>query len=320
MTELANPFNKLSTASDVVDDVDLSGRRIVVTGGGGGIGRETARALAAAGADVTIAVRRLAPGLQIAAELSVETKTHVRAAQLDLSDRTSIAEFAHAWAGPLDVLINNAGVMAVPQLQRTKDGWELHYATNYLGPAELILGLAEALAAGERSRVVNVSSGAHLMSPVDFDDPHFHGQDYGPWTAYARSKTAIILFSVALASRWESSGVSVNALHPGGIKTDLFRHLDDEQLTFVGAQRDSDGAWKMPSNWKTIEQGAATSVLLAASPFVEGVTGRYFEDCQQASVRRSPDPRTGGVAWYAIDPDLADRIWNDTLSQLGTRP
>jgi NAD(P)-dependent dehydrogenase (short-subunit alcohol dehydrogenase family) len=309
-------LNAQTTAEEIVSDLDLTGRRIIVTGATSGIGRETARVLASRGANVTLAVRRLAAGERVARELSAETRRPVRAARLDLSDRRSIADFVDGWAGPLDVLINNAGVMALPELQHTESGWEMHYATNHLGPAELTLDMAEALRAGDRARVVNVSSAAHLISPVDLEDPHFEKSPYEAWTAYARSKTAMILFTVALAKRWEPDGITVNAVHPGGVVTELLRHLDEAQMTFVGARDEHTGEGRVPDGWKTLEQGAATTVLVAASPTLEGVTGRYFEDCQLATLTSHPVPGGHGVARYAVDPRTAKELWNHTLSAL----
>lgn len=305
MTDTALPFTASSTAAEVLDGVDLTGRRAVVTGGASGIGLVTARALAAAGADVTVAVR------------DPQAVEDLPAVRLDLADRASIAAFTAAWDGPLHILVNNAGVMALPELTRTADGWERQFTVNHLGPAALTLGLHDALTRAGGARVVNVASSAHLMSPVDFADPHFERTPYEAWTAYARSKTAMILFTVALAERWAADGITVNALHPGGIMTNLQRHLDEAQLGFVGATDDQGHVLAVPPGWKTPEQGASTSVLLAGSPLVAGITGRYFEDNAVAPVQPNPVPGAGGVAPYAIDPALAARLWDETVRMLG---
>jgi NAD(P)-dependent dehydrogenase (short-subunit alcohol dehydrogenase family) len=314
---LQTPFGARSTAADVIAGVDLTGKRFLITGGASGIGRETARALASAGAEVTIAVRNPRTGRQVTEAITASTgNTAVHVVQLDLTDRASIREVVADWEGPLDTLINNAGVMAVPDLRRTAEGWEYQFATNHLGSAELTLGLHDALAAADSPRVVQVASSAHLMSPVDFTDINFQQRPYDGWLAYAQSKTAMILFTEVLARRWARDGIAVNALHPGGIMTNLQRHLDDNQLAFVGA-KDTDGnTLSVPPGWKTIEQGAATTVLLAASPLVEGVTGRYFEDVNEAPVVTDPDPTGSGVAAYALDPLLADRLYAATLDIL----
>jgi NAD(P)-dependent dehydrogenase (short-subunit alcohol dehydrogenase family) len=316
-------FDARSTAAEVIDGVDLRGKRAIVTGGASGIGLETARALASAGAEVTLAVRSPdSAAATAAAEALRAAGGAVHLARLDLTDLSTVTAFTESSHGPLDILVNNAGVMAVPQLVRTEQGWESQYAANHLGHAALALGLHDALAAsGPRdepsARIVQVASSAHLMAPFDFDDPHFERRPYEAWTAYAQSKTAMILFTVALAKRWAHDGITANTLHPGGIMTNLQRHLDDAQLAFVGA-KDADGTTlDVPPGWKTPQQGAATSVLLAASPIVTGVTGRYFEDCAPAPVQPNPTPRATGVAPYAIDPALADRLWDLTIAQVG---
>ncbi|MEV0716012.1 SDR family NAD(P)-dependent oxidoreductase [Asanoa sp. NPDC050611] len=319
MSLITTPFGPKSTAADVIAGVDLTAKRALVTGATSGIGRETARALATAGAEVTLTARDPAAGERVAAEIRVAAgHDRVHVAVLDLADRASIDRLVKSWPGPLDILVNNAGVMAIPDLRRTADGWEEQLAVNHLGTAALTLGLHPALAAAGRARVVTVSSSAHLMAPVDFDDVNYTTRPYEAWTAYAQSKTASILFTVALAARWAPDGITVNALHPGGIVTNLQRHLDDAQLRFVGAV-DADGTrLDVPPGWKTTAEGAATSVLLAASPVVEGVTGRYFEDANEVPVLSDPaGVRSGGVAAYAIDPDLAARMWDTTMAMLG---
>jgi NAD(P)-dependent dehydrogenase (short-subunit alcohol dehydrogenase family) len=293
------PYGFETTAADVVAGLDLSGRRAVVTGGASGIGVETARALAEAGAAVTIAVRDLDAGHKTAADIG----RGVAVAPLDLTDRASIAAFAADWDGPLHMLVNNAGVMAAP-LARTAEGWELQFATNHLGHFALTTGLHDALALAGGARVVSVSSTAHLRSPVVFDDIHFEHRAYDPWLAYGQSKTANVLFAVELARRWAGDGITANALNPGGIRTNLQRHVTDEDLARMRAMAAGSGA---PS-WKTPQQGAATSVLLAASPLVDGVTGRYFEDVHEAAPQR--EGFYGGVAAYALDPDAALRLWD----------
>ncbi|MEV6814421.1 SDR family NAD(P)-dependent oxidoreductase [Micromonospora sp. NPDC051296] len=301
-TPVSTPFTAASTALEVVKGIDLTGRRAVVTGGGSGIGVETARALAAAGAEVTLAVRQPEQGARAAADITGTTgNDRVTVAPLDLTDPASIAAFVATWDGPLHLLVNNAGMMASPEM-RTPQGWEMQFATNHLGHFALATGLRPALAAAQGARVVSVSSAAHLRSPVVFEDIHFQRRDYEPWAAYGQSKTANVLFAVAASRRWADDGILVNALHPGGIRTNLQRYVTEEELTRLRAQ-----SGPAAPAWKTPEQGAATSVLVATSPLLDGIGGRYFEDCQQAGPNQ-PGTRTG-VAGYALDPEAAERLW-----------
>lgn len=296
------PFGATTTAAEVVAGTDLTGRRAVVTGGASGLGVETARALASAGAEITLAVRDVAAGRRTAADLTATTgNDRIAVAPLDLSDRASVRAFTAAWEGPLHVLVANAGVMATPQT-RTPEGWELQFATNHLGHAGLATGLYPALRAAGGARMVVVSSSGHLRSPVLFDDPHFHTEPYDPWVAYGQSKTANVLFAVEATRRWAGDGVVANALMPGAIATGLQRHVTEGELARLREQMGG-----QPVTWKTPEQGAATSVLLATSPLLEGVGGRYFEDCQEAGPNR-PGARTG-YAPYAVDPEAAQQLW-----------
>ncbi|WP_432921297.1 SDR family NAD(P)-dependent oxidoreductase [Microbispora sp. CA-135349] len=304
-TRLTTPFHSHATAAEAVEGVDLSGRRVIVTGGASGIGAETVRVLAAAGAEVTIATRDPAAAARTAATFA-DAPGIVRAAALDLADLSSVAAFARDWRGPLDVLVANAGVMAIPVREVTAQGWEMQLATNYLGHFALAVGLYGSLRAAGRARIVVVSSGAHLGTPFDFDDPQFERRPYHPWTAYGQSKTADILLAVG-ARRWAADGITANALNPGWIMTNLQRHLDEAAMREMGAI-DEDGEIIPQPYLKTVAQGAAASVLLAASPLVEGVTGRYFEDNQEA--RPAAPGIAGGVAAHALDPDAADRLWD----------
>ncbi len=292
------PYGATTTAAEILTGVDLTGRRAIVTGGASGIGAETARALAAAGAEVTIAVRDVEAGRRVPG---------VRVAHLDLADPVSVDRFVADWSGPLHILVLNAGVMATPET-RTPQGRELQFATNHLGHFQLALGLHDALAAAGDARVVVVSSVGHVNGEVRFDDVDFTRHPYDPWAAYSQSKTANILFAVEAAKRWAPGHIAVNALNPGRIAaTNLSRHLTAPPASF-------DPAGATGVSVKTIEQGAATSVLLAASPLVEGLTGQYFEDCQIAAPY-SPGVRRG-VAAYALDPAKAARLWNLSLDLL----
>jgi NAD(P)-dependent dehydrogenase (short-subunit alcohol dehydrogenase family) len=312
-TPITTPFKWETTAAEVVTGSDLSGNRVIVTGGASGIGLETARALAAAGAHVTLAVRNAEAGQRVAAEIVASTgNTHVFVAPVDLADPASVASFVAAWDGPLDVLVNNAGVMACPET-RTLQGWELQFATNHLGHLALAIGLHDALAAAQGARIVSVSSRAHLRSPVDFDDIHFRARAYEPWDAYAQSKTANVLFAVEATRRWEGDGIATNALQPGTVRSNLQRYITDDDLERTRVHiEDDNGSF----HWKTPEQGAATSVLLATSPLLEGISGRYFEDCNEAGPSQ---PGTGhGVAAYALDPRAAARLWEISVETLAS--
>ncbi|WP_448059682.1 SDR family NAD(P)-dependent oxidoreductase [Cellulomonas hominis] len=302
------PFDATSTASDVLAGVDLTGRRAIVTGATSGIGLETARALALAGAEVTLAVRDVTAGHRVAADLQRATgRDDVRVGALDLADQYSVAAFVRSWDGPLHILVNNAGVMA-PPLSRTPEGWERQFATNHLGHFSLATGLHPSMAGTGNTRVVSVSSVGHLNGDIRWDDLHFERGPYDPWAAYSQSKTANVLFAVGAAARWADDGITVNALTPGRIRTALLRHIGDETAPGLPA------AFEPTSpavTWKSVPQGAATSVLLAGSPLVDGVSGRYYEDCQEAELAQ-PGVRRG-VAPYAVDPDAAARLWSISL-------
>jgi NAD(P)-dependent dehydrogenase (short-subunit alcohol dehydrogenase family) len=306
---ITTPFGFDSTAAEVLDGVDLSGKRAIVTGAASGIGIETARALAGAGAGVTLAVRDTVRGGEVAGEIARTTgNEQVEVGTLELTDPASIDAFADAWSGPLHILVNNAGVMALPERTLTAYGQETQFATNHLGHFRLAVGLHDALAAAEGARIVSVSSSAHLRSPVVFDDLNYSFLQYDPWTAYGQSKTANILFAVGVGQRWADDGIVANALMPGSIRTGLQRHIDQEWYERIREEI------KDIAPAKSAEQGAATSVLLAASPLVDGVSGHYFEDVNEARV--IPD-RGGlgmkGVAGYALDPANAERLWDVSL-------
>jgi NAD(P)-dependent dehydrogenase (short-subunit alcohol dehydrogenase family) len=310
-TLITTPFGATTTAAEVIAGVDLAGRRAVVTGASSGIGQETARALAGAGAEVTLAVRDLAAGEKAAAAITAATGgALVRVERLDLADRASVAGFAARWTGPLHILVNNAGIMATPE-RRTPEGWEFQFATNHLGHFALATGLRESLAAAGGARVVSVSSVGHVNGEVLFGDVNFERHPYNAWTAYSQSKTANILFAVEAARRWAGDQIAVNALNPGRIAgTGLISHVDPGAVP----PPSFDPGGSTGVSVKDIPQGAATSVLLAASPLVAGLTGKYFEDCQEAGPH-VPGVRRG-VAAYAVDPAKAARLWQLSLDLL----
>jgi NAD(P)-dependent dehydrogenase (short-subunit alcohol dehydrogenase family) len=301
MSPIHTQFGFSSTAAEVIAGIDLTGRRAVVTGASSGLGVETARALASAGAEVTLAVRDVAAGERTAKDINATTgSTALHVKHLDLADVASAAAFAADWRGPLHLLVNNAGIMATPEL-RTPQGWEMQFAVNHLGHFALATGLHAALKA-DGARIVAVSSSGHMLSPVIFDDPHFAFRRYDPWLAYGQSKTANVLFAVEASRRWADDGITANAVMPGAIFTNLQRHTQGAGSGTVP-----------PELMKTVEQGAATSVLVATSPLLDGVGGRYFADCNESETLDRRGARLQGVARYALDPENARRLW--TVSQ-----
>ena len=310
---ITTPFTATSTADDVLADVELIGKRAVVTGASSGLGVETARALASVGAEVTLAVRDIEAGKRVAADITSKTgNKNVFVAPLDLNSHASITAFTKAWKGPLHILVNNAGIAALPELTRTPEGWEKQFATNHLGHFELALGLHDALAAAGNARIVSVSSRGHCLSPIVFDDIHYKNRSYDTLAAYGQSKTANALFAVEASKRWAKDGITVNTCHPGTIRTNLMRYV--KPTPEIQKQMES-------IDWRTVERGASTQVLLAASPLVEGVRGRYFENNNEAEINaevgmQSPDY---GVVPYAIDADEAARLWDVSLEMLKQR-
>ena len=227
---------------------------------------------------MTLAVRRPEAAEAVAAELRAATgNPAVEVRPLDLADPASVRRFAADWPDPLHILVNNAGIMALPGLERTAQGWELQFATNFLGHFALTLGLRDALVAANGARVVCLSSSAHMFAPVFFDDPHFDFIPYAPFVAYGQSKTACALMAVGITQRWRSDGILANAVNPGAIATGLQRHTGGMQTP--------------PERRKTPAEGAATSALVAASPLLDGVGGRYFEDCAEAAPGQRPAHR-----------------------------
>ena len=308
-------FDATTTAVEVVDGIDLSGRNVLVTGASSGIGVETARALNGAGAVVTLAVRNVRAGEVVADRIAAETgRARPQVAALDLADPASVASLVSRWNVPLDLLVTNAGVVTAG-LERTRQGWEWQFATNHLGHFALAVGLhphlAAAAAARGGARIVALSSTAHMRAPVDFDDLHFHHRAYDPQIAYAQSKTANSLFAVEATRRWQGDGIIANAVNPGGVATGL-------QRNFSPAQRESLDAAEAAGifTWKTPSQGAATTLVAAVAPEFAGVGGRYLDDCREAYT--VPDDallaeHPHGVKQWALDPAAADRLWRVSL-------
>jgi len=302
-------FGHDTTTDEVLDGVDLSGKTAFITGASGGLGAETARALASRGAAVTLAVRNVPKGEEVAETIRASTGSAVDVVELELASLQSVRACAEGWLaghGPLNLLINNAGIMACP-LARTSNGWEIQFATNHLGHFLLTMSLLPALKDGAPSRIVNLSSGAHRFAGVDFDDIHFNEREYNKFAAYGQSKTSNVLFAVELGRRLEGTGVTINAVHPGVIMTDLGRHLTPEDLAnFPGATSVEE------MKFKTVESGAATSVWAATSPELEGRSGLYLEDCHVASAATEDGVQVGYSSW-ARDPEAASRLF--TLSE-----
>ncbi|WP_354700674.1 FabG-like 3-oxoacyl-(acyl-carrier-protein) reductase [Paraconexibacter sp. AEG42_29] len=309
-------FGYRSTAAEVVDGVDLTGRLAIVTGGYSGLGLETVRALAGAGAQVVVPARR-----PVAAQEALADIPGTEVDELDLADLLSVAAFAGRFVASgrsLDILINNAAVMACPETRVGPDGWEAQLATNHLGHFALAAGLWPALIAGNGARVVALSSTGHKLSAIRFDDLQF-ATGYDKWQAYGQAKTANSLFAVELDARGQASGVRAFAVHPGGIMTPLQRHLGREEMIASGWM-DSDG--NVSERFKTVEQGAATSVWAATAPRLQGLGGVYCENCEVAerTVPGAEDARIRGVDAHAVDPDDAARLWAVSAQLTGVDP
>lgn len=318
-------FGRESTAAEVVAGIDLTGKAAIVTGGYSGLGLETVRALASAGARVVVAARRPGHAREMLNAAGIPAGTEggaVSVAALDLADQASVREFATGFLSSafgesgtgLDILINNAAIMASPE-QRVGPGWESQFATNHLGHFALTNLLWPALSAGPGARVVSLSSTGHKLSAIRFDDINFDS-GYDKWKAYGQAKTANSLFAVQLDLLGKDLGVRAFAVHPGGIMTELQRHLPREEMVAAGWM---DEHGKVDARFKTPEQGAATSVWAATSPALQGMGGVYCEDCDIAEPTQagSPEARIRGVDAHAVDPSDAARLWAISAEMTG---
>jgi NAD(P)-dependent dehydrogenase (short-subunit alcohol dehydrogenase family) len=297
---IGSGFGAQSTATDVLDGVDLSGKLAIVTGGYSGIGIETTRALVQAGAHVVVPARR--PAVAVDALAGIDG---VEVDELDLGDLASVESFAGRFVASgrsVDLVIDNAGIMACPET-RVGPGWEAQFATNHLGHFALVNRLWPAIVDGG-GRVVSVSSIGHRRSGIRWNDVNFDS-DYDKWVAYGQAKSANVLFAVHLDVLGADQGVRAFALHPGGIMTPLQRHLQQEEMVSMG-WIDADG--NVLARFKTPEQGAATQVWAATSAQLDGMGGVYCEDCDIAVANDDPTTRVGVRSW-ATDPDEAARLW-----------
>src|SRR5713226_4398578 len=294
-------FGAETTASEVAEDIDLSGKVALVTGGSSGLGQETARVLAERGADVILTARDVPKGETVAAGIRASTgNQHVEVEELELGSLKHIRAFAQRFLvrhPTLHILVNNAGVMACPPA-KTADGFELQFGSNHLGHFLTTCLLAPTLRRAAPSRVVSVSSRGHHMSPVVFDDIQFQRRPYDKWLAYGQAKTANVLFAVGLERRLGARGVHANALQP-------------EDMQFLQARTRG-------MKFKSVEAGAATSVFAATAPELEGRGGLYLEDCHVAAVNDAPDA-LDGVKSYALDPQSAERLWVVSENLVGER-
>jgi NAD(P)-dependent dehydrogenase (short-subunit alcohol dehydrogenase family) len=322
---MAAKFGAKSTTDDVLEGVNLKGKRILVTGVSAGLGVETARALVAHGADVVGAARDLEKAQRATSEVTkgaAETGVSFELVELDLANLKSVRAAADKLVADgrlFDVIIANAGVMATP-FGKTEDGFETQFGTNHLGHFVFVNRIAKLIKDG--GRLVNLSSSGHRFSNVDLKDPNFETTPYEPFVAYGRSKTANILFAVAFDQRHRERRVRATAVHPGGIQTELGRHMDpahlEQMVNQINEQAAAEG--KGPFQFKTVPQGAATSVWAAVVTPAEEVGGRYCENCHVSDVV-ADDARLGmldeGVRGYALDPQNAAALWKKSEQLVG---
>jgi NAD(P)-dependent dehydrogenase (short-subunit alcohol dehydrogenase family) len=311
---LPSGFGPTSTAGQVIEGIDLTGRVAIVTGGYAGVGLETTRALAEAGATVIVPART-----PDKARKAINGIPRVEQSKVDLLDPASIVAFANdflASGRPLHILINNAGIMA-PPLARDGRGYESQFSANHLGHFQLTARLLPALRSAKGARVISLSSRGHQRSGVDFDDPQFERRAYDRWQAYGQSKTANVLFAVELDRRGKASDIRAFAVHPGAVLTNLLRNLTDAELDGFGisrtARHGSAPAGRSVDeggDFKTLEQGAATSVWCATSAQLAGMGGLYCQDVDVAPILPPDSASNVGVRSYAIDPEAAERLWS----------
>jgi NAD(P)-dependent dehydrogenase (short-subunit alcohol dehydrogenase family) len=318
---MGNSFGAKSTTDEVLRDIVLSGKRVLVTGVSAGLGVETARVLAAHGAHVVGAARDLVKAQAATEQVRAQAANggSLQLIQLDLASLDSVRRCADGLlesSKPFDLIIANAGVMACPK-GATLDGFETQFGTNHLGHFVLVNRIASLLRAG--SRLVNLSSAGHRFADVDLDDPNFERSPYSEFVAYGRSKTANVLFAVEFDRRHKANGVRATAVHPGAIHTELSRYMTPEitakLIADINANQPKGGE---PFSYKSIPQGAATSVWAACVADAEAIGGRYCEDCHVAEISAIPGLR-GGVQPYALDPQRARALWQKSEELVGER-
>lgn len=321
---MSNVFGATSTTDEVLHGINLTGKRVLVTGVSAGIGVETARALAAHGAQVVGAARDLSKAQAATEQVRAQAASggSLDLVQLDLASLESVRRCADgllAAKKSFDLIIANAGVMACPKGE-TADGFETQFGTNHLGHFVLVNRIASLLKAG--SRLVNLSSAGHRYADVDLEDPNFEHTPYEEFIAYGRSKTANVLFAVEFDRRHKARGVRATAVHPGAIRTELSRHLTPQVLEKLIAEINaSQPKGAAPFTYKSIPQGAATSVWAAGVADAEAIGGRYCEDCHVAEVVSTPglSGLRGGVRAYALDPQHAQALWQKSEEMVGER-
>jgi NAD(P)-dependent dehydrogenase (short-subunit alcohol dehydrogenase family) len=322
---MAGKFGAKSTTEEVLAGVDLKGKRILVTGVSAGLGVETSRALVAHGADLVGAARDLDKAKRATSEVSkaaAESGASFEVVELDLASLRSVraaADKLGADARLFDVIIANAGVMATP-LGKTEDGFETQFGTNHLGHFVFVNRIAKLIKKG--GRLVNVSSSGHRFSNVDLNDPNFETTPYEPFAAYGRSKTANILFAVEFDRRHRERGVRATAVHPGGIMTELARHMPEGAIDawVQQIQQQRAAAGEPPFEFKSIPQGAATSVWAGVVASGDEVGGKYCEDCQVAELIPAESQLSAisvGVRGYALDPENAKALWKKSEELVG---
>ena len=308
-------FHAKSTASEVLSGIDLTGKNIVLTGGYSGIGIEAVRALAAAGASVTVPARRP----DVAAEALGNISGDISVAPMDLGEIASVNAFASDYVATgraLDILINNAGIMACPEA-RVGPGWERQFGVNHLGHMQLALGLLPAMEKANGARMVCLASTAHIITDVHWDDPHFTSHDYDKWQAYGQAKSANALFALGADMKWKDKGIRAFSVHPGGIFTPLQRHLTDEEMVVLG-WKNADGSVPpaVAAMFKTPEQGASTEVWAATSPKLDGLGGVYCEDCDIAKLAGEDSQRWEHAREWICDDEKANRLWDMSETML----
>tara|TARA_X000000368_G_scaffold336101_1_gene273691 strand:+ start:317 stop:1294 length:978 start_codon:yes stop_codon:yes gene_type:complete len=324
ISELQKPinsgFNSKSNADEIIKDIDLTGKIAVITGGYSGIGLETTKGLVNAGAEVFIPAKRTS----LAAENLQGVVAKEKIIEMDLSDLNSVKSFTDSFKefnNRLDLLINNAGIMACPETRIGKN-WESQFAINHIGHFLLTKELIPMMSNTEGARFVSLSSSAHSLTPILWDDIHFENNKYDKWMAYGQSKTASSLIAIEFNNRMRDKGISGFSVHPGGIMTPLQRHLENEEMVALGWLKDDGSPSDLAKNFfKTPSQGASTTLWCATSPKLKDVGGVFCEDCDIAKKKSEVDEslqRYFGVADWAVDTNEASKLWEATENMLSS--